>query len=364
MIKSITVENIFSYKGITKVSFVEGLNVITGSSWSGKSALLDAIQWVIANRPLGDSVRNWYCKEDDLVRVTIEFDDCIITKKRQNNVTWYELNTKEYGVVKYNVPEEITSMINLADYNVRTQEEPYFLVGDTSGKVAERLNELIGLDIIDTLFTNLTSRIKIKKTYELLSKDELEKAEKKLCNYSLIDKIEEHINSLSDKEDVFEKLQQRIQSISSYLTNITDVIKKIDKYSGLLSSEVYHKKIKKKLDLYQNKSTMYFSLDNLITKVNQHKEQVSSEEDWLSCEQYVVSLKEKLIVYANNTKRVNTLESLVIQHKKQKEIQEKLQKKLGIDTTEYVSILKQEKTCPVCGSSISEDTIIQIIERM
>ena len=63
MIKNLLLKNFQSHID-SKIEFDSGFNVICGSSDSGKSALLRALMWVIANRPSGDSIKNWNTDEN------------------------------------------------------------------------------------------------------------------------------------------------------------------------------------------------------------------------------------------------------------------------------------------------------------
>ena len=59
MIKKLHIRNFQSHKD-SRLIFSDGVNVIVGNSDSGKSAILRALNWVITNRPSGDSyISNW-----------------------------------------------------------------------------------------------------------------------------------------------------------------------------------------------------------------------------------------------------------------------------------------------------------------
>jgi len=52
VVEKITIKNFQSHEE-TELQFSSGVNVIVGSSDSGKSAILRALKWVVQNKPSG-----------------------------------------------------------------------------------------------------------------------------------------------------------------------------------------------------------------------------------------------------------------------------------------------------------------------
>ena len=59
MLSCLSIENFQSHEH-SFLEFSKGINVITGSSDSGKTAILRALYWIIWNRPQGDSFKSWW----------------------------------------------------------------------------------------------------------------------------------------------------------------------------------------------------------------------------------------------------------------------------------------------------------------
>jgi len=72
MIKQLTIKNFQSHKK-TKLEFSDGVNIIIGQSDSGKTAIIRALNWVVNNKPSGDSFRSHW-GGDTNVEITME--DC------------------------------------------------------------------------------------------------------------------------------------------------------------------------------------------------------------------------------------------------------------------------------------------------
>ena len=79
MIKSLELFN-FQSHAHTLIEFSDGVNIISGTSDSGKSAILRALRWVIRNEPSGLGVVSWWVfkgkrqKEDCKVILTLDDD--------------------------------------------------------------------------------------------------------------------------------------------------------------------------------------------------------------------------------------------------------------------------------------------------
>ena len=107
MIKRITIEGFQSHEN-TVVDLVNGLNILTGSSDSGKTAVLRAVKWVALNVPTGDSYVN---QKVGYAKVTIETDKGTVTKTRKGKKTAYEVNGTVYE--KSEVPQEVSEILGI-----------------------------------------------------------------------------------------------------------------------------------------------------------------------------------------------------------------------------------------------------------
>jgi exonuclease SbcC len=150
MIKSLEISNFQSHKD-SAFEFSDGVNVITGSSDSGKSSVIRSLIWILKNRPTGDSIKNWDASDKEDVSVALEFDNGWITKKRTKTKSQYLTEDGIYEALRSDVPEEIQKISNITDFNLQTQHQPYFLLQDSPGEVARKLNDLVGVSVLGHL---------------------------------------------------------------------------------------------------------------------------------------------------------------------------------------------------------------------
>lgn len=155
MIKNLHVENFQSHEN-SHVEFAPGVNVVVGTSDGGKSALLRALNWVATNRPTGEAFRSRW--GGDTVVTAVLADGGAVERLRSDKKNEYRLFADDpqaestvLKAVGQDVPAEVAAALRLGDVNIQYQmDSPFLLSRDWSpGRVAEYLNEIVGLDAID-----------------------------------------------------------------------------------------------------------------------------------------------------------------------------------------------------------------------
>ena len=162
MITSVEIQNFQSHPD-TKVDFTSGLNVLTGSSRSGKSTIRRAIMWVITNRPSGNGIVSWWAKKNDKLigetKVTVTLDNgTVISRVKSDKLNGYIINGKTLEAVATGVPDEITEAFNMSDINMSGQFDAPFLISQSAGYVAQYLNGIINLEDADYFQSEVESR--------------------------------------------------------------------------------------------------------------------------------------------------------------------------------------------------------------
>jgi exonuclease SbcC len=151
MIKKVAIQNFQIHKE-TELEFKEGMNVIAGSSDNGKSSIIRAIRWVLMNRPTGFAFHTHGAKDDTAVCIVFGDYECVTRRKGEKNTGGYHYRQDTFAALRTDVPPEIQRVLNLSDINIQSQHDPYFLLQDSPGEVAKKLNVVAGLGIIgDTI---------------------------------------------------------------------------------------------------------------------------------------------------------------------------------------------------------------------
>lgn len=211
MLKKISIKNFQSHKD-TEFELVEGVNVFSGNSDCGKSAIMRALTWNIQNNLQGDFfVSNWAFdkkrKQKDSCEVTI--DNCTRCKGDFNG---YVLDGVKYEALRGNVPEQIVKYYNLSEVNIQSQFDGPFMLSNTPGENSRYINELVNLTDIDVALSWVGS-------------------EQRECN-SCIKRDTEELNNLNNRlKDPVElmRINEHIAAADSLSINIDNIEGKIDR---------------------------------------------------------------------------------------------------------------------------------------
>ena len=235
MIQKLIIENFQSHKD-TELDFVDGINVITGSGNSGKTAMFRAINWVVFNRPMGFGFVRWNTSSCtvglSVVEANSKFNIIRHRDKKENNyeITGSSVNGKNTDkslmleALKGDVPEQVVGALNLSELNIQDQLSPYFLVLDSPGKVALCLREVTGLDEIDELVTYFSRQITAEEL--LLTKNsermtELIEAQARLRDFNA-KLFEECLEQAEALEAEIRAIKTKLVSLSSAIMAIEE----------------------------------------------------------------------------------------------------------------------------------------------
>lgn len=200
MIKTLAIQNFQSHQD-TVLEFDNGVNLITGQSDSGKTAILRALNWVINNKPAGDSFRsNW--GGDTGVALVLD-NGKVFREKGKKNL--YRLGKTLFESFGQDVPEEISKAINVKDINFQQQLDAPFLLSNSSGEVARQLNDIVDLMVIDTSLFNIGKMIRQNNQSLNAEKTQLENLQTELEKYNYLDQLEKDIGKIEKQEQIREE---------------------------------------------------------------------------------------------------------------------------------------------------------------
>lgn len=204
MIKSVRISNYQSHAD-TELEFHPGVNVLVGSSDSGKSAIFRAMSWVMTNRPLGNAFCRWGTKKTQ-VELTIDSDTTIgRTKSKSENNYLFQGRDLLAGT---EVPEDIQRVLKIdPQINIQQQISAPFLLSSSPGEVAAFFNDIAGLSDIDLSIKNLkswqASHIRIIKRLDL----DIEKQQAQVDAMKYLDQAERNLEALEQKQSELDQIK-------------------------------------------------------------------------------------------------------------------------------------------------------------
>lgn len=223
MIQFIDIQN-FQSHAHTKLEFHAGVNVIVGTSDSGKSAIIRAINWVLTNRPLGDEFRSYW---GGSTQVRIQSDDAVVERTKSDKANVYLVNEQVLKAFGTSVPDEVLTALKFQPVNMQSQMDAPFMLSLSAGEVASTLNRIVNLDEIDTSMSNVSKSIRELNSTIKYESDKLSSLEKDVEQFANLEQIDKMLTAL-------ELTDKRIDELVSKAELLISMAKEIEQCEALL----------------------------------------------------------------------------------------------------------------------------------
>lgn len=306
MIEKISIKNFQAHKD-TLLELHPGVNVITGASDSGKSSVIRSLLWSIYNRPAGDAFKNWYTKESDGVAVTINYDNGVIGKHRDGTKNSYQVNGVSYEALRMDVPEAVQEVMQLADYNIQTQFAPYFMLQDSPGERAKKLNDLVGISIIDKTIKNIKAKIALGKKEIAKVTTKIDTTTAELQKYAKIDSVAVKINKLYDDIDSYKQIAHKLNLSVELCESIKQIDEKIENTTHILKMESKVNKINTMVTVRNTTAKIIYDCSKVVAEVANVIENIDCESDWLVIEEPYDDLMQSIHAWKQARKFCNDI---------------------------------------------------------
>jgi exonuclease SbcC len=285
MIKSLRLQNFQSHKSST-LEFSEGVNIILGSSDSGKTALIRALRKLFFNRPLGDSyISHWGGK----MEIELFTDDAHIVYSKDKE-SEYVLGDTHFKAFSTDVPKEITDALNIGAENVQSQLDSPFLLSMTPGDIASHWNSIANLSKIDTgtqkvnsAIREITADIKYKEAQEVKLKDDL-------LTYQHISLFESEVQELEKLEKQSQTLDASFSKLYQWQASYYENKTKIEYFQKTLELEKPLNVILNLIEECAKKDVEQVKLDKLINQIQRIQVEIDEQKELLKAEKSVLEL--------------------------------------------------------------------------
>ncbi len=145
-----------------KVALAPTVTTIIGATDSGKSAVIRALRWLCSNRPLGATFIERGRKR---CRVALVLSDGTrIERARSRSVNTYVLDDKQFVSFGNDVPAPIAQRLSVDELNFQLQHDSPLWFVETGRQVAEHLNAIVDLGIIDKTLARASSLVREAKS--------------------------------------------------------------------------------------------------------------------------------------------------------------------------------------------------------
>lgn len=351
MLKSLIVDNFQSHKH-SEFNFVEGVNVIQGSSNTGKSAIIRALQWVILNQPRGTSFKRHCVEDSDVLQVSVSNDlGAKVKRYRKKTANAYLLQTEEqeikFEALRTDVPKEIKTALGLDEINIQSQFTPHFLLADTAGEVARTLNTYTGLEIIDKVLKAATGNsMKISNIISSLE-TQIETQNETINSYTTIEQLLELKQKLNTLLQTYETNCQTYNDIDSLLISIEKLFPFVDELKKIIKLKSSLQKINHLIEVNEKENQKVQTLMQLLNSINATNSIIKNIQHELKKKQIVEKVTKKLQQYNEAEQSFDEIITGL-------EIINKLETKIETQKEtikKYRKELNKIKVCPLCGGA-------------
>lgn len=343
MISQLRLKNFQAHKN-TVLDFNDGINVITGQSDQGKSSIIRALYWLFFNRPSGNEFLKW---GENSCSVTAKTKEHTIKRTKSDKRNSYIIDGQIFNAVRTDVPTELKEIINITPTNIALQDDSYFLLSLQPGEVARKLNQVAGIDQIDSSLQYVNRIIKQQsseinhlekeidqKKEELKKLDPIENLKEIYNKYenlvSLIMNREYSLKSVKevqsrilDLEKTF-KMEKDAQTVESYLIVMNNLLKTIERCIERSRRLIY---LRRTIERTKSK----------VSKINHHQKDAENK----------LATMKKLLNLEDPSKVFYQIERILTYENKIEELSSRID-----ESEQEIEGLKEElQICPLCGNT-------------
>jgi len=270
MIKLINIKNFQSHKSTT-LELHPGVNVIVGTSDSGKTAIVRAFRWVVENKPSGDSFRTRGSKETEIETILNDSDFIRTSRIKAKSENEYILtineDTEAFKAFGQGVPEEISKTLNIGEINLQQQFDAHYLLSSSPGEVARILNKCTNLDVIHKTLSSIYKTARDNKSDISAKEANLDNLQFVLGEYDYLPRLERLITNLETKEEIEQALQTKENTLLDSIARHDRITDNLNATQIILKNGGKVSYLAEKLATVGDKALKQADLEGIIEKI-------------------------------------------------------------------------------------------------
>lgn len=354
-IKKIHLKNVQGHRD-TVLKLDAGVNVIKGTSHSGKSTIIRGLQWAFFN-PKGVDLRAWGVKPSIPVEVEITKTDgreVCRTKKGTKNA--YSLNGTEFKAIGFGVPGEIEEALNINRINFQHQKEAFYLFVKSSSEVAKTLNEIAKISEVDKCFKSIRSIIQTATIEKRLYEGNVEKTTEKISKLSWVDKAKDSVEELKLSLKRKAEINKKLARLPSHIRAIDTVSHYIEAAEDYLKARPLVLKLKNFVELQSKHRATIINLQKIVRSIVRQKDLLQKSTILLEARAELASIQDMLKNRELERRRIDALKQITNRTSEQIKKVRHLQLKIQDVSKQRAALLKKHKNefCPKCGAYRSD----------
>ena len=348
MIAKVEIENFQSHKN-TVLEFVPGTNVVIGESDAGKSAIFRAINWVITNRPLGDTFRSDWGGDTRVAIYTAEGDVIERIKTASRNV--YVINGKALTAFGSEVPEQVSEILRMDKANIQSQMDVPFLLAVSPGEAARLLNKAASIDDIDYTISNLRGEYQKVSNNIKFNEGKLKDYEEEIKEYDNIPILEEKLEQLEEAEKELERHQQKLEKLTELVAGVRRIQTELEKTKNIQQIAQKFERILSRYKEYEEQRKRLEKLEQVAHKVKIRKAYLKSNQYIDDCFTLVQKTDDEYQKYQTKQQTLAKLKRLIGSVTSLNQSIQRIEREISQLEKEFRKLCPDE--CPLCGAKIS-----------
>ena len=349
MIIKVEIENFQSHKN-TVLEFVPGTNVVIGESDAGKSAIFRAINWVITNRPLGDTFRSDWGGDTRVAIYTAEGDVIERIKTATRNV--YTVNGKALTAFGSDVPEQVSEILRMDEANIQSQMDVPFLLAVSPGEAARLLNKAASIDDIDYTLSNLRSEYQKVSSNIKFNEGKLKDYEKQIRQYDNLPELEEKLERVEEAEKELEKHEQKLAKLTQLVSGVRRIYTELEKTKNIQQITQKFEQILSGYNDYEEQRKRLDKLEQIAQKVKVQREYLKSTQYIDDCSTLLQKTYDEYQKYQTKQQTLANLKRLIGSITNLTQSIQRIEREISQLEKEFRKLCPEE--CPLCGAKIKK----------
>lgn len=308
MLKKIILQNFQSHR-YTEIELSTGVNIIVGSTDSGKSAIMRGLKWLRNNRPGGDSFRSYWGGDTIVTVETTEGNTISRFKTKTEN--GYFLNGKKFVAIGTDVPAEIVAALDIAESNTQFQFDRPFLLSSSDGDVASHFNSISNLEVIDKSQSAMRQWVQKIDIRLKASVENLESTEVDLQKYEHIDKLDIEVEVLETLCKKYTGISTRLKALEKIVVLAKEVDEEIHANSSILALEKQVHSVLHLQDVADALKNKINALESTFSDISRITPKIERQKKKIVLEEPVFLLLSKTNAENAVLKKIHTLELLI-----------------------------------------------------
>ncbi len=252
------------------------ITAIVGASDVRKSAILRAIKWLATNRPLGTSfIRDG----SDSTKVKMRVDGKDIERKRGKSENSYKVDGKVYEAFGTDVPPAATELLNLGEENFSGQHDAPFWFSLSSGEVAQRLNRIVDLAVIDQVMSTIAGWLRKAKAEVEVTRERLSGATARLAELDYVPSLDDDLSGLEQSRRSWTEKTVEGNRLTSMLGDIKDAESKVVEVPDLSGLEGQRREMIDAVGKFEKVKSIGERIDNASSLVADRRFDLAEAED-------------------------------------------------------------------------------------